>query len=70
MDEFSPHEKDSKEILQRQIGSSWDFNKGEWNRACSIINHVLHTILKELRNQAQKDFEGLVIHEDFIRDRG
>ena len=66
-DEFSPHEGNLKGILQRQIGSSWNFNKGEWNGACSIINYVLYTILKELRNQAQKHFEGLVIHDDFIR---
>ncbi|XP_022329345.2 cyclic GMP-AMP synthase-like receptor 1 [Crassostrea virginica] len=67
IDEFSPHDGNLKEILQRQIGSSWDFNKDEWNKACSTINHVLNTILKELRNQAQKHFEGLVIYEDFIR---
>ena len=66
-DKFSSHDRNLEEILRRQIGSSWDFNEDEWDRACSIINHVSHTILKELRNQAQKDFEGLVIHEDFIR---
>ena len=67
IDEFSPHDGNLKEILQRQIGSSWDFSRMDWDRACSVTDNFLQTILKKLQNQGQKNFEGLVIHEDFIR---
>ena len=67
IDKFAPYEWDLRNVLQRQIGSSWDFSRMDWDRACSVTDNFLRTILKELQNQAQMNFEGLVIHSDFIR---
>nr|XP_022335344.1 uncharacterized protein LOC111131873 [Crassostrea virginica] len=67
IDKFAPYELTLQNFLQRQIGSSWDFSRMDWDRACFVTDNFLRTILKELQNQAQRNFEGLVIRSDFIR---
>ncbi|XP_062598228.1 uncharacterized protein LOC134259643 [Saccostrea cucullata] len=65
-DVFGPGEKSLKSQIQAQT-MSYDFSSEEWKQACTVVDDVLDIILVELRNQAQKSFEGLTIDERFIR---
>lgn len=65
-DVFGPGEEMLKLKLKTQIGR-YEFPLQEWKKACFVADDVLRIILTELRNQANKNFEGLVIDSDILR---
>ena len=67
IDKFAHHEKGLKVKLRKRVGSTLNFPKLDWERACSVTDNTLEIILTELRNQAKQHYEGLKIRTYLIR---
>ena len=66
-DKFPRHEKRLKLKLLKRVGSTLNFPKLNWDRACSFIDNTLDIILKTLPSAAELLYEGLKIQTVCIK---
>ncbi|XP_062568609.1 uncharacterized protein LOC134230772 [Saccostrea cucullata] len=66
-DLFPTHEVSLRYQIQEKISIPIDFTRYLWEKACFVADDVLRIILTELQKQAEKNFEGLTIDRNFIR---